>query len=119
MYDPVTHKYSDAPGVTTRIPGFGDTSSVEYLDPDTKWFEVTQYFYAMVTHFVNKGYTRGKDIVGAPYDWRFSPSKYNANIRGCCSIIPRICVKEPRYKAKDDFVEFQGLLGLPHSYVGN
>ncbi len=75
MYNSSTGVYSNAPGVNIRIPGFGSTSSVEYLDPDAKWFSVTQYFYSMVQHFVDKGYTRGKDIVGAPYDWRFSPSK--------------------------------------------
>ena len=75
VYDPVTKKYNSAPGVTTRVPGFGDTASVEYLDPSTKWFSVTNYFHSMVEHFVNKGYSRGKDIVAAPYDWRYSPSE--------------------------------------------
>lgn len=75
MYDPVTKEYSTPPGVTTRIPGFKDTFSVEYLDPATKWFPPTNYFHVMVEHFVDKGYTRGKDIVGAPYDWRYAPGE--------------------------------------------
>ena len=74
-HNATTGEYGDAPGVTVRIPGFGNTSSVEYLDPATPFFSVTQYFHNMVQHFVDKGYTRGKDIVGAPYDWRYSPSK--------------------------------------------
>ena len=76
MYDPSTGAYNNSPGVKIRVPGFGNTSSVEFLDPDTSWFMVTQYFHAMVDHFVKKGYERGKNIVGAPYDWRVSPSKY-------------------------------------------
>ncbi len=75
-FDPKTGKYSDNDGVETRIPGFGMTSSIEYLDPSTKFYDATLYFHAMVDYFVGKGYTRGKDIVGAPYDWRVSPSKY-------------------------------------------
>ena len=59
----------------TRIPGFGQTFSIEYLDPNTKFWSVTNYFHDMVQHFVDKGYVRGKSIVGAPYDWRYSPSK--------------------------------------------
>jgi len=74
-YNSSTKKYSDAPGVTSRVPGFGNTSSLEYLDPSTTIVSVTQYFHSMVQHFVDKGYTRGKDIVGAPYDWRYSPSE--------------------------------------------
>ena len=83
MYNESTGEYSSAPGVETRVPGFGGTSSVEYLDPNTKWFSVTNYFHNMVQHFVGKGYTRGKDIVGAPYDWRYSPSELYAQEFSC------------------------------------
>ncbi len=74
-YHPDTGKYTDNDGVQTRIPAFGMTDSIEYLDPNTKFSDTTNYFHNMVQHFVDKGYTRGKDIVGAPYDWRVSPSK--------------------------------------------
>ena len=76
QYNSTTKQYSSAPGVETRIPGFGHTFSIEYLDPNTKWFSTTNYFHNMVQHFVDKGYMRGKNIVGAPYDWRYSPSKF-------------------------------------------
>jgi len=37
----------------------------------------SKYFAPLVEHFVNKlGYTRQKDLWGAAYDWRLSPSKY-------------------------------------------
>ena len=76
-YDSTTGEYGSAPGVETRVPGFGHTSSIEYLDPNTKFWSVTNYFHDMVKHFVDKGYVRGKNIVGAPYDWRYSPSKFS------------------------------------------
>lgn len=76
QYDHDTRQYGSAPGVETRVPGFGDTSSIEYLDPNTKFWDTTNYFHDMVQHFVDKGYVRGKNIVGAPYDWRYSPSKF-------------------------------------------
>jgi lysophospholipase-3 len=74
-HDPVTGQYSNNDGVDIRVPDFGGTSSIEYLDPSIEFFPTTNYFHDMVQWFVDKGYTRGKDIVGAPYDWRYSPSK--------------------------------------------
>ena len=75
-YDPTTGNYSNTMGVQTRVPDFGGTGAVEYLDPHAKFIEAVQYYHAMVEHFVNKGYVRGKSIVAAPYDWRYSPSKH-------------------------------------------
>ena len=89
-YEPTTGEYVNNRGVETRIPDFGGTSSIEYMDPDTKFSETTDYFYDMVQWFVDKGYTRGKDIVGAPYDWRYSPSKYLS-----CSISPSLLTTIP------------------------
>ena len=74
-YNSSTGEYSNNDGVETRIPDFGGTSSIEYLDPDSKFSDTTNAFHDMVQWFVDKGYTRGKDIVGAPYDWRYSPSE--------------------------------------------
>ena len=75
MYNASSGQYNNSPGVQVRVPGFGGTETVEYLDPSIKFFGPTDYFHAMVKHFVSKGYIRGKNIVGAPYDWRFSPSE--------------------------------------------
>ena len=72
-YDSTTGKYSNTPGVETRIPGFGNTNGIEYLDPYTKWLEEAVYFHPMVEYFVSKhGYIRGKTIMSAPYDWRYA-----------------------------------------------
>ena len=72
QYNPTLDQYSNAKGVEIRIPGFGNTSTVEVLDPGVMF---TDYFKAIVSHFVSIGYTRNKDIRAAPFDWRLGPSK--------------------------------------------
>jgi len=69
-YNNVTRRSSDSPGVETRIPGFGNSSTVEYLDPSQRFFSV--YFANIVAKVINKhqGYVRGENIHGAPYDFR-------------------------------------------------
>jgi hypothetical protein len=62
-------------GVDTQIRDFGNTTSVEYLDPSTKFWETTNYFHDMVEYFVKQGYVRGQTIRAAPFDWRFAPCK--------------------------------------------
>ena len=80
--DPSTRTYNNTKGVNIRVPGFGNTSSIEYLDPGEEGLSVTQYFHDLVQHFVDKGYVRGKTIVGAPYDWRFAPGEFQLYIAG-------------------------------------
>lgn len=73
VYDNVTRLTSNSPGVETRIPGFGETQTIEYLDPNQ--IPLTGYFNIMVDYLINLGYERGRNIRGAPYDFRKSPSK--------------------------------------------
>jgi lysophospholipase-3 len=83
-----TETYSNAPGVFTRTlcftsagvlttflsgsPGFGDTSSVESLDPDLK--SQSTYMSKVVTALVAAGGVRNVSIRAAPYDFRYAPS---------------------------------------------
>uniref|UniRef100_A0A0N4WG24 Lecithin:cholesterol acyltransferase n=1 Tax=Haemonchus placei TaxID=6290 RepID=A0A0N4WG24_HAEPC len=64
---------SNMPGVDIRVPGFGGTSTVEWLDKS----KASQglYFYTIVDMMVSWGYRRGKNIIGAPFDWRRSPNE--------------------------------------------
>ena len=48
-YDNVTKTYHNTDGVQTRIPGFGNTSGIEYLDPNSK-LGSTIYFHPMVSY---------------------------------------------------------------------
>ncbi|XP_029419839.1 group XV phospholipase A2 isoform X2 [Nannospalax galili] len=59
-------------GVDVRVPGFGETFSLEFLDPSKS--NMGSYFHTMVESLVGWGYTRGEDVRGAPYDWRRAPT---------------------------------------------
>lgn len=48
-YDNVTNTYHNTEGVKTRVPAFGNTSSIEYLDPNAKYFGPAVYFNTMVS----------------------------------------------------------------------
>ncbi len=81
------------------MPGFGQTYSLEYLDPSkrsvgecevgvyfiiligngylTRALSVSgMYFFTIVQALVDWGYTRDDDVRGAPYDWRKAPSEH-------------------------------------------
>ncbi|XP_030059503.1 phosphatidylcholine-sterol acyltransferase [Microcaecilia unicolor] len=71
VYNRTTRRISNAPGVDIRVPGFGKTSSVEYLDNG----KLAGYLHTMVQHLVNNGYMRDETVRAAPYDWRIVPNK--------------------------------------------
>ena len=74
VYDNVTRKTSNSPGVDIRVPGFGNTSTIEYVDPSRVSF--TGYYNILVNALIGFGYERGKNLKGAPYDFRKAPSKW-------------------------------------------
>ncbi|CAB3373511.1 Hypothetical predicted protein [Cloeon dipterum] len=75
VYNNETRTTSNSPGVETRVPGFGDTSSVEWLDPSQ--LSLSKYFNNIANTLVSKlNYTRGVDLHGAPYDFRKAPNEH-------------------------------------------
>uniref|UniRef100_A0A182TIV3 Phosphatidylcholine-sterol acyltransferase n=1 Tax=Anopheles melas TaxID=34690 RepID=A0A182TIV3_9DIPT len=72
-YDNVTRTTCNSPGVTTRVPGFGQSETVEWIDPSHA--SVGAYFVNIANALVSNGYVRDKSIVGAPYDFRKGPTE--------------------------------------------
>jgi len=76
VYNKTSKISSNVAGVETRVPGWGDTSSIEYLDPSWSAYllgDAGNYMHDMVKYLVKLGYSRGSDLRGAPYDFRFAP----------------------------------------------
>ncbi|KAG1695596.1 Group XV phospholipase A2 [Nymphon striatum] len=74
-YNKITRKTRNTIGVHTKIPGFGDTSGIEYLDTD-HLVSAGHYYASTVNVLLKEGFKRGSTIRGAPYDFRKAPS-YN------------------------------------------
>lgn len=73
VYDNVTRKTYNQPGVDIRVPGFGESFRVEWLDP-TK-LSPGAYFKDIGNALVAMGYQRDFNIKGAPFDFRKGPSE--------------------------------------------
>ena len=82
MYNTTTDGYNNTSGVEIRVPGFGETKTVEYLTAED--IPITAYMNELVEYFVEKGYVRNKTIRAAPYDWRLSASMLKLNIIVLC-----------------------------------
>lgn len=72
-FNRTTGEYSNTEGVEIRLPGFGNTSCVENLDPTASILYKTAYFDVLVELLVQLGYVRDRTIRAAPYDWRLGP----------------------------------------------
>lgn len=73
IYDNVTRTTRNNDGVDIRIPGFGGSETVEWLDPSHA--STGSYFNNIGDALVKLGHVRNKTIKGAPYDFRKAPSK--------------------------------------------
>ncbi|CAF1205723.1 unnamed protein product [Rotaria sp. Silwood1] len=67
-YNSTTKKTSNLEGIDIQIPGFGETSTIEYFDSSS--YSYSSYFAPMIRSLVTLGYTRGINLRGAPYDFR-------------------------------------------------
>jgi len=72
-YDSVTGEFSNAKGVLLDSNvDFGGSGGVAYVDPDIH--SLQPYFGPMIDNLTaTYGYTVGKDLHGAGYDWRLGP----------------------------------------------
>ena len=75
VYNNQTRTTSNAPGVDIRITGFGNCSSVEYVDPSRA--SAGSYYAAIATMLFKLGYDADHSLRGAPYDFRKGPSMYH------------------------------------------
>lgn len=75
VFNTTTGLSENMPGVDIRVAGFGASESVEWLDKSKA--SQGRYFFDIVDSMVSWGYRRGKDVVGAPFDWRRSPNELN------------------------------------------
>ncbi len=78
VYDNASRTTANQPGVLTRIPDFGNSSSVEWIDPSKA--SAGNYFAAISSAILKFGYERNVSLRGAPYDFRKAPSKLNVHI---------------------------------------
>ncbi|XP_010530476.1 PREDICTED: lecithin-cholesterol acyltransferase-like 1 [Tarenaya hassleriana] len=69
FYDRDLDDYRNAPGVLTRVLDFGSTKSMLYLNPYLK--KLASYMSPLVKALEKVGYINDKNIVGAPYDFRY------------------------------------------------
>jgi len=73
-YDPDTRTTHNIAGVETRIPGFGNTTTVEWIDKSMRDFSI--YFAEIVAKLLPQGYERGVNIHGAPFDFRKAANEH-------------------------------------------
>lgn len=71
-YDNSTRTTSNNPGVEIRIPEFGNSTSVEWIDPSKA--SAGNYFATVAESILKFGYERNLSLRGAPYDFRKAPS---------------------------------------------
>lgn len=72
VYDNTTRTTSNNPGVQTRVPGFGNSTTVEWIDPSKA--SPGNYFATIAEAISSLGYQRDFSLRGAPYDFRKAPS---------------------------------------------
>ncbi|XP_075181778.1 lysosomal phospholipase A and acyltransferase isoform X1 [Anomaloglossus baeobatrachus] len=73
IYNITTKTTASPEGVDVRVPGFGQTYPLEFLDPSKR--SVGTYFYTLVQSMADWGYMRDLNVRGAPYDWRKTPNE--------------------------------------------
>ena len=87
-YDNITRTTTNNPGVDIRIPDFGNSTSVEWIDPSKA--SAGNYFATIAESILKFGYERNVSLRGAPYDFRKAPSKNSYVFSFCVCVINTI-----------------------------
>lgn len=75
VYNNQTRHVTNVPGVETRIPNWGSTSTVEYLDTLPLFTDpYSIYLKGLCDALASIGYVRDVNILSAPYDFRKAPN---------------------------------------------
>lgn len=72
-YDNTTGKVLNRENVDIKIHDFGGDESVLYVDDGFFGYKFFDNYASMIEFYKSKGYQIGKDLLTAPYDWRFAP----------------------------------------------
>nr|GME19001.1 lecithin-cholesterol acyltransferase-like 1 [Ipomoea batatas] len=67
--DKICRDLKDDGRLTAKVPNFGSTQSLLYLDPNLK--HISAYMAPLVESLEQLGYEDGKNMFGAPYDFRY------------------------------------------------
>lgn len=73
-FNETSQRMGNAPGVEVKVPYFGTTKGVSYLDPSL--YHPGEYFAEMVAALENIGFEENISLRAAPFDFRYAPSKY-------------------------------------------
>ncbi|XP_013781387.1 group XV phospholipase A2-like [Limulus polyphemus] len=106
VYDNHTRTTTNSPGVDINVPGFGNTTSVEWLDPSH--VSPSSYFTNIVEHLLPWGFSRGVNIRGAPYDFRKAPNELQYYLKNVVKM-----VEETYYKSENKVLLICHSLGCP------
>eukprot|EP01130_Rhizamoeba_saxonica_P002225 TRINITY_DN12073_c0_g1_i1.p1 TRINITY_DN12073_c0_g1~~TRINITY_DN12073_c0_g1_i1.p1 ORF type:complete len:462 (-),score=112.27 TRINITY_DN12073_c0_g1_i1:26-1390(-) len=70
-YNESENTYSNNLGVATKPHDFGGLKGIDYLDHTVDMFGLTAVFADFIKHYESVGYKPGKNLFGAPFDWRY------------------------------------------------
>merc|ERR1712137_357587 len=80
---------TNAAGVETRVPGFGETSTVETLSTEVN----APYLAKFVKNMVDCGYAKGESIAAATYDFRLTPRSNKRWVADTIKLVEKLYVE--------------------------
>ncbi|OHS98729.1 Lecithin:cholesterol acyltransferase family protein [Tritrichomonas foetus] len=73
FWDHQTNSFTNRDNATISTHNFGGEESVRYVVPGIFGYNFIESFASLIDEFKKQGYTIGKDLFAAPYDWRIAP----------------------------------------------